>query len=293
MPDTHTDKPDDDVDYEDLIEDQIEAPLKEEVAVEEVGDTTHAKRRPPLWPFLILLGALLGFGASFAATYYTRPAPFDPAPLRAEYERKIASLTAEIEALRNRPAPRPQTVDLTPLETRIEALENAPPPEILAPSPEIDEALVSRLEALKADGFDVAPAPDLAPLETQLEQIIARLEALEDRPPILEATLPEIISEDMVVDESVADIEVSVPAFPSDILRDGAEARRGGGLFSKHFRIRSDDDPLTLIEGIEADLEDERYAMALAKFDQLPPELQNLARGWRADMESVLETQTP
>ena len=276
------------IDSEDMIENADDEAVMDAPADESEDAVVSSKRRMPLWPFLILLGALLGFAASFAATYFTRPASYDPEPLRAELEQQeaqIASLQKEIETQRDRPAPRPRAVDLSPLEDRLTALENTPLPEWPEPVPPIDEALVTRLEALKEDGFEVSPPPDLAPLLTEIEALSLRVEALEARP-----TVQSVSRETLQKQPDPISIE-SLPTFPADILREGAEARRGG-LFSKHFRVRTEDDPLTLIEGVEADLSAGNAAAAVEKFDRLPQELQNLARGWRADMALALSEGT-
>ena len=257
---TDENKTDDVVEYETWVEDAAtttDAPDAPDTLVVEDAETRSNSR----WPFVLLLGALLGFGASFAANYLTRPAPYDPAPLRGE----IDALRTELAALRDRPVPETQAVDLRPLERRVRALETAPAPDAAAP---VDEALVERLEALQADGLAVPPV-DLEPLE-------ARIRALEERstaapPPVTQPT----------------DTDAPLPSFPAQALRDGVEAR-SGGLFSKHIRVRREDDPLTLIEGIEADMAARRPAAAIAKFDRLPSELRSLARGWRADMDSHL-----
>ena len=288
-----TDPKPDALDYDTLVEDEND--FDDGITVEEV--VPEPDRRRPVWPWLVLLGAGLGFAAAFAASWYTRPAPFDPAPLRAE----LASLRAEfadatsagpsadldlrplqrrIAALEARPQADPDTSDL---EARITALETRP-------EPTLDEDLVARLEALREDGFTGAPAPDLSAL-------IARVDALEARPAPdtqgaidlgpLEARLDALESRGVAPVAPAVIPSAELPPFPAQALRDGVEAQRGG-LLSKHFRVRSDDDPLTLIEGIEADMAAGRATQALAKFDRLPEPLRNLARGWRADMETTI-----
>ena len=299
--------PTDVVEYETWVEESADA----EDTLADGGDglAAQAPKDEPMrrsrWPLWLSLGALLGFAASFAASWVTRPAPFDPAPLRAE----LAGLRTEMNALRDRPVPEAARVDLDPLYQRIEALEalNDPPLRAIIdvqdnhitaleelPRADVSEGLVTRLEALRDEGFTAAPPPDLTELEGRLDALEAKplpgtdisveLEPLEARIAALEARGGPTSAEPRLEPQ---DEGPSLPSFPGEALRAGVESRRGG-LFSKHIRVRSEDDPMTLIEGIEADMAARRPAQAVAKFDRLPPELQRLARGWRADMNSFI-----
>ena len=296
--DIEADVPERGTTYDDFI-DPPEAPEPDAVVVGEPS------RPRPKWPFILLLGALLGFGASFAASYLTRPEPFDASAL----QREVAALKTQVGELRSRSAP---AANLGPLERRVAALEAretgaVPDTEPLqrrlaslservgaleeADPPVIDEALVARLEKLRADGLTSAPPPDLSKLTRRVDALEARPQRPVKAPTVDLAPLETRIAALEARAETPAAakrVAVRYPPFPSDTLRDAAEARRGG-LLSKHIRVRSDDDPLSLIDGIEADLKAGRGRAALAKFDRLPEPMRNLARGWRADMQTALE----
>ena len=291
--------------YDDLVMDEVEAGAEAIVVEREVAETRKARSK---WPLIFVLGTLAGFAASFAASYYTRPEPFDASAL----QRDVAALRTEMGELRSRAAPatsmrpierrldaleaRPvggaEPVDLAPLEARIAALTDRIAALEEADRPPVDEALVTRLERLREEGFTGAPEADLAPLTRRLDALEARpnpdlamtidLEPLERRLSALENREPAQPPAERPA------VRAKYPPFPSDALRDAAEARRGGGLLSKHIRVKSEDDPLTLIDGVEADLKAGRVRAALAKFDRLPEPIRNLARGWRADMEDAL-----
>ncbi len=289
----------------------------EDAEIDPVVDGTPARRRP-VWPFLMLGGALLGFGASFAASYYTRPAGPDLAPLRAE----IASLGQEVEALKalsaqQAAAPAP---DLSAVERRIAALESAPEPDMPnmtlvydrltaleeAEPPEINEDYVARLEALKADGFDATPPPDLAELEARLRSLeseaiaradidpaedmsreiaalSARLDALEARP--VAAAAP-VAAAPITLDPA------TLPRFPADRLRAGAAEAAGEGFLrrslSRHVRVKDEGSAEVLIGQVEDAMEAGDVRAAVVAFDRLPGGLRDLARGWRAEMEDLV-----
>ena len=138
----------------------------------------------------------------------------------------------------------------------------------------------------------------MADLEARLDDLASRIAALETAPASDESFRAELdtlrervgqMSATPVTPVAQARATASIaPTFPAETLRDGARARAGGGLLAKHFRIRSDDDPLTLIDAVETAMDERRYAEAVAAFDRLPDELKSLARGWRADMQSFL-----
>ncbi|GLQ23033.1 hypothetical protein GCM10007853_09070 [Algimonas ampicilliniresistens] len=244
--------------------------------------------RRPRWPFALLGGALLGFATAFAASWFIRPTPFDPAPVQAE----MAALKSELVELRNRPAPVIPKVDLSPLNRRILALEARPTVEPLS------QEIVERMEALQARGFEL---PEI-PAEMQ------DLSALEDRVTVLETQLQDqaeqvsLLADTSLSVTSVVEAEApsepyvdpsSLPRFPANVLRDGATQLSGGGLirrvFSQHVKVRGSEDPELLIASIERDLADGRPRAALKTFDQLPSQLRTLARGWRADMEDAVQ----
>ncbi|MEM7729799.1 MAG: hypothetical protein AAF311_11060 [Pseudomonadota bacterium] len=254
--------PDDpDADYEDYAE--IDEPVRPKRLV---------------WPWALLGGLVAGGLAATAAIWMLWPDSYDASALEA----RIDTLESEVQALRRRPAPVAPQVDLSPLERRIAALEDRPTVDPLS------EEIVARMEALQAEGFTVPEMPepvDLAPLEARLSAMEERVEAL-----TLAASSSVRTVEDgpagPVVDPS------TLPRFPAQTLREGASEMSGSGLIrrtlSRHVRVRGEDTPDALIDTVEAELAAGRPAAALATFDRLPPRLQSLARGWRADMQDVL-----
>lgn len=252
----------------------------EDVAFEDVAEEVEPKRRL-LWPLVLGAGVLIGFAVAFAMSWFMRPAAYDSSALDA----RVTDLQTELVALKNRPEPVIPTVDLAPLTRRIAALEARPTVDPLS------EEIVSRMEALQADGFEVPVIPDLPDFEATEN----RIKALEDQG-LAQATaiaaLP--IGETVAVSpasEPFVDPD-TLPRFPAQTLRDGAAELGGGGFvrrtFSRHVRVLGSNAPNVLISGIEADLANGKPRAALAKFDRLSPQLRSLARAWRANMEETL-----
>ena len=286
-------------------------------------EVEHAhKTRPPLWPFLVLGGALLGFGASFAATHYTRPDPVDVSALEAEVatlrsqfsalqsEREAQpDVTAQIAALQSRVAgiaDRPvtaaaATMDTSELEARLDALE-------AREVPAIDEALVARLEAVQADGLPVGLS-DIEAMQGRIEELDERLVRQEDARASSLANATELEALRREVEALRAQVDAGatakpgtvmptltdpamLPAFPADRLREGAAEAAGEGFLrrslSRHVRIKDEGSAEVLIGEVEAALAEGDAAAAVAAFDQLPDGLRSLARAWRAEMEGYL-----
>ncbi len=117
----------------------------------------------PRWSIILLIGALLGFAAAFAASWFIRPTLYDPDPLRAE----MVDLKQQLALLRDRPAPTNPKVDLGPLDRRVLALEARPTVEPLS------EEIVARMDALQVRGFELPEIPtemqDLSALEARVQ----------------------------------------------------------------------------------------------------------------------------
>lgn len=245
--------------------------------LDDVRDADRAdapSRARPLWPFTLAGGVVLGFAIAFAAYWYVRSLPIDTAPLQAE----IATLRADIDALKSAPAPDAPSIDLGPLTRRIAALEARPSVDPL------NEDVVARLEALQAEGFEMPEIPELP----DVEGLNARIATLEASLAALATTVEVGASQPVAIEPVVIDPD-TLPRFPAQALRDGAQQLSGSGFFRRtffrHVRVTGSDDPDTLIAGIETDMASGQAHAALEKFDRLPPRLQSLARGWRADME--------
>ncbi len=246
----------------------------------------------------------------------------DLAPL----ESKIASLTTRLEAAEvsvkkaaNRPTPKPaptaEPVDLSGLEKRLDALESAP-------LPEIDPAALTALQSAQKDGFDWPDTSSLedrlAELETKLDEtpemsgptdLLDRLETLEaefesaqaeeasdglddaqaERLDALEARLTALENRPA----PKANIErVSILAFPKDAMVAAVEDNIEGGILkktlSRHVRVKDENDPLTLIEGIEADIAKGRLNAAIKKYDQLPEPIRTAGLAWYESVKASL-----
>lgn len=248
----------DDADYEDVIE-------------------VNAR---PVWPLILCGGFIAGVAMTVVINWFMRPDPYDPSMLNA----RISDLQSEIKTLQQKPDPVIPNVNLNPIRQRLSDLEARPTVDPLS------EEIVSRMETLQAEGFQLPEIPDfpditaiesrLVALETEFSKQQVRLDALAMRSPVTTPTEP-------VIDPS------TLPRFPADVLRRGAAELGGGGFlrrtFSQHVRIRGSDNPDVLISGVEMDLANGKARSALAKFDRLPTQLQALARAWRADMEEALK----
>ncbi|WP_298917720.1 hypothetical protein [uncultured Algimonas sp.] len=239
-----------------------------------------AVERRPRWPLILGAGLVVALSLGAVAAWMMRPLPYDPGPLEA----RIEALQQEVATLRERPEPVIPTVDLAPLERRIAALEARPTVDPLS------EEIVTRLETLQADGFEIPEMPDIPDVEA-LEARIADLEAGMQRRAV-DAPSPSGLADTPPVRRETAVDPKSLPRFPAQTLRDGAAELSGSGLirrtFARHVRVRGADNPDRLIDLIEQDMMAGRPRAAIDKFDRLPAQLQTLARAWRADMEDAL-----
>lgn len=239
----------------------------------------------------------------------------DIAPLEGKVDSltdRLSAAEASVKKAASRPAPKAQPIDLSGLESRLDELE-------AAPRPEIDPEALTALQSAHADGFewpDTSGLEDrLAALEataktsaapTELSsEIMERIEALEAGV----QTNSEIASEDSLSAEEVsifserfdllesrlAALEnrpvraprierVAVLAFPKDAMIEAAEEAVEGGLLkkalSKHVRVKDEDDPITLIESIEADIEQGRLEAAAETFNRLPDPVRAAGQAW-------------
>lgn len=255
---------------------------------EDVREETPPKKSRFVWPVALGAGAILGFALAFALSWYFRPAAYDPSALEAQ----VSDLRDEVAALQNRPDPVIPTVNLQPLTRRIQSLEARPTVDPLS------EEIVSRLEALQAEGFELPEIPDLPDFEA-LENRVAALESKAETSEALAqaqaAAIAALPAGGAVIlapaSEPIVDPD-TLPHFPAQVLRDGAAELGGSGFFkrtfSRHVRVQGSNAPDVLISGIESDLANGKPRAALAKFDRLPPNLQSLARAWRANMEEAL-----
>jgi hypothetical protein len=255
----------------------------EDVPVEEDAP----KRRFP-WPLALGIGLLVGLAIAFSISWFLRPVPYDSSALDAQ----IVDLREEMTVLQNRPAPVIPTVNLDPLTRRIQSLEARPTVDPLS------EEIVSRLETLQANGFELPEMPnlpDFEAIETRLDALEAQAQSLDLQAQAQAAAIADLPAGGVVIvapdSEPYVDPD-TLPRFPAQVMRDGAAELGGSGFFkrtfSRHVRVRGSNAPDVLISGIESDLANGKPRAALAKFDRLPPQLRSLARAWRANMEEAL-----
>ena len=261
-----------------------------------------------------LLAGVVGLAGATAGVYFglkTQKAPdiqtvkIDVEALKAELlnaqsvqlksiETRLQKLEANLKTVSETQAKPEAIPDLTPLEDRLARLEAASDIEI---SPET----LSALTQAQADGFDW---PDVSTLEArldaletsepqqtpELDKIETRLKALEARKPSVEtATIPKTLLSRISVLEDQANVnaqaaQFSQIEFPKELLLKAAKNTSDGNVLqralSKHVRVKGDDDPVTLIEGIEADISAGQYNQALVKFESLPKDVQAIGKSW-------------
>ena len=261
-----------------------------------------------------LLAGVVGLAGATAGVYFglkTQKAPdiqtvkIDVEALKAELlnaqsvqlksiETRLQKLEANLKTVSETQAKPAAIPDLTPLEDRLARLEAASDIEI---SPET----LSALTQAQADGFDW---PDVSTLEARLDAletsepeqapdlgtIETRLKALEARKPSVEtATIPKTLLSRISVLEDQANVnaqaaQFSQIEFPKELLLKAAKNTSDGNVLqralSKHVRVKDDDDPVTLIEGIEADISAGQYNQALVKFESLPKDVQAIGKSW-------------
>jgi hypothetical protein len=82
-----------------------------------------------------------------------------------------------------------------------------------------------------------------------------------------------------------------VLAFPKAEMLRAVDANREGGFMertlSKHVRVKSEDDPTTLINGIAADISEGDLNAAAAKFERLPAAIQAPGKAWYASVKDT------
>ena len=291
-----------------------ELPLDEDIeAVDELaereeklaGAETKPRKRfgaPALIASAFLSSAIGGGVVWLASQYYAPKAP-DMTPLQTRLEAlnsDVAALNAEnedlkasISSLENAPKEIDafEPVDLTPIETRLRALEDAK-------STEIDPELVTRLEALQSNGSEALDLSDILSrldnvektasenpgltdlsddTEAKLADLTARLDAFENRP----VTLPPVATLTAVsvpVNKKSAPVTFPVESVLASLPKEGGWLERS---LKKHISVQSEENPGYLVELIQKSIDAGDLEAARAAFDKLPPEAKAAARVWR------------
>ena len=314
--DNQSDSAEDDIPEDENLKDEMFEGETLENEVENYLENNVQTKGPGLKGTLLagLLAGVVGLAGATAGVYFglkTQKAPdiqtvkIDVEALKAELlnaqsvqlksiETRLQKLEANLKTVSETQAKPEAIPDLTPLEDRLARLEAASDIEI---SPET----LSALTQAQADGFDW---PDVSTLEARLDAletsepeqapdlgiIETRLKALETRKPSVEtATIPKTLLSRISVLEDQANVnaqaaQFSQIEFPKELLLKAAKNTSDGNVLqralSKHVRVKDDDDPVTLIEGIEADISAGQYNQALVKFESLPTDVQAIGKSW-------------
>ena len=215
----------------------------------------------------VIIASILGAGGGAMLSKTVQKPAVNISPLRTNIEAlqsENKTLKAQVTRLQRdvKAQPKPAAVDLTNIEARLDALENAKPKEI-------DPDLVTRLEALNEEGSEAL----------DLSDIIERIEALETRPP---AVSPAIVA------PVLSAMNTSVP-FPEAAILATLETSQSSGSWlkrslKKHISVQSDDNPHYLLEVIVQNIEDGNIEAALSAFDKLPDEAKAAAQAWRESL---------
>ncbi len=310
------------MEYEDLIKDEAE-PSAEKPEGADALEAAETPAKSPWKAFVLtgllagLIGAIGGGAGIYAGLKTSAPKPATPqavdlSPLEADFKRLSARLkTAEdkLQAAANRPAPKFEPADLSDVEKRLKALENAP-------RPEIDPEALKALQSAQNDGFEW---PDVSSLETRIAalesetpsqagsaELLERLAAMEEATEAAQNTstdaakVNEFISglearvnalENRPAPEPVVE-RISIPAFPKASLLKAVEVNKKGGLIektlSRHIRVKDANDPVSLIEAIEADVNAQQLAPAIEKFERLPAAVRSEGRAWYESVKASL-----
>jgi len=315
------------MEYEDLIEDESEG--GSETAEQDAEIAVKEPRAKSPWKAFILTGFLAGligaagggFGAYTALKKFSPtpivPTQIDLAPVEASLKGlndRLSAAETDLQTLSKRSALDTEPVDLSGLEGRVSALENAP-------SPEINPDALTALQAAQKDGFEW---PDTAALEDRIRDLEAKTKAPVDAPipqslmerlALLEAELEtfhnaEPMTAPQLDEDMVSDIQarltalenrppptprverISILAFPKAQLVTAVEANMEGGMIqktlSRHIRVKDANDPLTLIEGIEEDLNEGRLTAAAEKFERLPMPVRRAGQAWYESVKASL-----
>ena len=312
-----------------MIEDEPQ-PAADPIVPDAELELDEPRAKSP-WKAFILTGFLAGLIGAAGGGYgaYAALKKFAPAPVvqadvdLSPLETKLKNLTERVSAAENnvrkaanRPAVESKPIDLSAIETRLEALESAP-------TPEIDPEALTALQAAQKDGFEWPETSELENRITDLEtrrdtpseailpeDLLDRLSALETDIETVRNVEPASAEEAEMMVEVMSKLEsrltalenrpapkpvlerVSILAFPKAQMVNAAEANMEGGMIkktlSRHIRVKDTNDPLTLIDGIESDLSEGRLAAAAEKFERLPAPVRSAGQVWYDSVKASL-----
>lgn len=308
-----------------MIDEKVE-PVDPTPVSETEPEPVRERTKSP-WKAFVLTGFLASLVGAAGGGYgvYEGLKRFSPEPIEqskvdlSPLESKINNLTdrltraeASVKKTAARPAAKAEPVDLSGLENRLDAIESAP-------KAEIDPEALAALQSAQKDGFEWPDTSGLEnrliALETKLDiatessassDIDERLQALEtqaetsqsetelsavdvERWDDLEARMAALENRPLMSNQAKA---VTILAFPKTALVAAAEDNMEGGFMkkalSKHVRVKDEDAPLTLIDGIEADIAKGRFEAAAKKYERLPEPIRAAGQAWYESVKASL-----
>jgi len=287
----------------------------------ELSEESNSQSSP--WKAFILTGLIASlFGAAaggygvYAAVKAKAPNPIeatklDLSPLETQMSRltsRLEAAEASVEKVVNQPVPKSIPADVSGLEKRLEALESAP-------SPEINPAALRALKSAQKDGFEWPDTSDLEDRLSALEtregaapelslpaDLLDRLETLEaevqtgesgvGNSDVITALETRLTALETRPAKGVPVQTVPILAFPKAAMVTAVKENIEGGVFkktlSRHVRVKDENDPLTLIEGIEADIAKGRLEGAVKKYDRLPEPIRAAGQAWYDSVKASL-----
>jgi hypothetical protein len=224
----------------------VGAPTGASTGASSVAETGIARAdRSGLLSMLALAGVVL-LAAALAYLWTNPPPPSPEFAARpadvATLNQKVETLTQQVAALENKPAPPP--VDLRPLEGRITALEHRPQP--APPSVPDLKPIEDRLAALEQKlGSETASRADLTALEQKVGDTASRadLAAVEQKIPSDVATHAELAAVEQKIPSDVA-THAELGAVEQKIPRDVATRADLAGFLARTDALATRQDQL-------------------------------------------------
>ena len=250
-------------------------------------------RRPRLVAPLVLVGIiLLGLLAGAVAYLFTQEPPAGVDPDRvAALESRVGALQQRLDALEKRPAPAPLPVpDLRPLEARITALEQSPPPARPPPAPDLTP-LQSRIDALQQRTADLARLQSAALALANGQP----LGAWPGAPPALEKFANEKPPTEAELRREFAAAARRAAAASRPQAANGSLGQRMWAEIASLVTVRAGDRVVVgapasvVLDAARERVEADDLAGAVAALDALDPAAAAVMADWKARVQSLLD----
>jgi hypothetical protein len=284
--------------------DDIDVEIVESEEIERVDTLQTQKKGVGLFSVVLLSSvvAIIGaVGGAYGAQYLAKTPDLSAidnqislkvADIEDKTQKSVAALRTELDVLKTDimdvQGGQASEQVLASLQNRLEALENAPLPEI----PDIDADAVSALQRAQADGFNWPDLTEIdanisrlekehADLTDRLQNISEEFETFKEAPIDVVALGGEAAPEPIMITQTL-----TLPIFPEMALRKSAEeavSRKGflARTLSKHIDVRQPNDPIVLIEKAALAVKSGNLDLAVKTFDQLPDEIKVAGQDWR------------